>query len=93
VGVRRLLALVNGLPPEAALWREEMAWTAQDELAARSIEVIDGWGRAHAQLMGARRRELADPIHVPRPGERPAAAREIETDPRRIAAWFRQMSR
>jgi hypothetical protein len=40
-----LWALVHGLPPEASTWREDVPkWTARDEWAASTIEVIERWG-------------------------------------------------
>jgi hypothetical protein len=41
-----VLALVRGLPAEAAAFRDEQPnWTQQDELLASLIEVTDAWGR------------------------------------------------
>lgn len=67
MGLRRLWALILGLPPEAATWRKEYQWTWSHELAAANIEVLDGWMRVFARMMGAR--ELGKPVQIPRPGE------------------------
>lgn len=68
LGVRRLWALVNGLPRDAAVWREETQWSWERELAAALIEVHDMWGRNLALLSGAKKKSLPKPIRVPRPG-------------------------
>jgi hypothetical protein len=42
---RRLLALIQGLPPDAATWREDTPnWSQQDELVASLIETTAAWG-------------------------------------------------
>jgi hypothetical protein len=45
-GCRRLLALIAGLPEDAAVWRQDKpGWSQQDELLATVAEAIDAWGR------------------------------------------------
>lgn len=88
-GVRRLCVLLRGLPPEAATWREETRWTDRDELAAMTVELIDGWGRGLAKLLGGKVSGKA--LQIPRP-ERSSAApsSENELDPEALAAWARR---
>jgi hypothetical protein len=86
-GARRLWALVQGLPPDAACWREDM-FTRQEEFAAAQIEVTDQWLSNLAQLLGAKRQSLPKPIRVPRPGDGRVQRAEIETDPMKIERFF-----
>jgi len=65
-GPRRLWALVNGLPAEAAVWREEMAWTLRDELAALQVELLDTLIRAQIKLWTGKNAR-GRPIRVERP--------------------------
>lgn len=91
MGCRRLWALVRGLPDDAVVWREEheqaQQWTTQDELGALLIEVTDMWGRAIAQPH-YKRGSLPRPIRIPRPGDGPPQRKQIESDPKKIAAFF-----
>lgn len=91
-GCRRTWALVRGLPRDAATWREDGAWWSQEtELAAAQIEVADRWGRAMAQLLGAKPSALPPPIEIKRPTtERP---RPRSSWARRLAAQFREIGR
>lgn len=81
IGVRRLWTYVNGLPIEAATFREELReegrWTTAHELAALAIERSDRWLRAVAQPHYKNR--LADPIEIPRPGEEPKQRANVVT--------------
>lgn len=71
-GCRRLWVLVNGLPPESAVWRVDgQQWTNLHELLALNAEVTDWWGRFNAQLKSTKRLKTK-PLHVPRPGEKEA---------------------
>jgi hypothetical protein len=79
---------VQGLPRDAATWREEMSWTYQDELTAALIEVVDLWGRIGAQIQGARSSQLPKPIRIPRPGQQEQAKRKITTDPAEIRRFL-----
>ncbi|HEV2791874.1 MAG TPA: hypothetical protein VGV69_11300 [Solirubrobacterales bacterium] len=93
---RRLLALVAGLPTEAAIWRQEQsAWGQQDELLATCIEVVDSWGRqllsALVAVHGGKLQGSSEPLRIRHPDrpepEKPAA--EPATDPAQIAAFLR----
>jgi hypothetical protein len=55
---------------------------------ASLIEIHDFWGRNQAALAGAKRASLPKPVRINRPGSTPA--RRVETDPRKIAAFFQQ---
>lgn len=53
--MRRILALVHGLPMEAAVWREERPqWTTEHELLATAAEVSDAGFRAVFQALGGK---------------------------------------
>ena len=66
-GVRRVLALVTGLPLEAAVWRQERPqWTTEHELLATVAEVIDGDLRAVYGALGGRVR--GKPLRIEHPG-------------------------
>ena len=88
--MRRLNALVLALPPDAAVWREQ-AYPPTTELIAVLIERQEEWSRAIFQaLRNQRRVSVPQPMRILRPGERAKTARRVETDPRKIAAFFRQ---
>lgn len=95
--MRRLWALVQGLPRDAAVWREDIGgWSMQDELAAAQVEVTDQWGRILAQAWGVKRQALPEPVRLDHPDRRRAAAapkgkviRSIDE----LAAWFGRRGR
>lgn len=65
-GVRRVLALVTGLPLEAAAWRADGPdWTRQDELLAVNAEVADAGFRAVFQALGGKAR--GKPLRIEHP--------------------------
>jgi hypothetical protein len=74
IELRRLMALVNGLPRDAATWREEREeaerWTQTDELLAVMIEVTDMWSHLIFKAAGGKLRKPHKPIQVRRPWER-----------------------
>jgi len=87
--------LVNGLPPEAAVWRVGgQQWTTLHELLAIVAERIDAWGLANARLQAPKKAQKylpESPLAVPRPGEGSAnkeSRDRVVTDPREIAAFF-----
>lgn len=88
--------MIEGLPAEAATWRQDRpGWTQSDELAAGHIELLDIWGRLLAlALLNPKKfpRQLHKPLriqHPDRPGSTPPPqARLITTDPREISAFF-----
>jgi len=91
---RRLLALIRGLPPEAAAFREDQpTWTQRDELLATLIEVTDAWGRqvvaTLVALHGGKVR-LPEPVRIQHPerAEAEEPEKHITTDAAEIAAFF-----
>jgi hypothetical protein len=87
MGVRRLFALVQGLPLDAATWREERTWTQRDELAALQVELTDVWGRLIFSALGGKPK--GKPLRIARPAQQ-AEEKQITSDPGEIARWFRQ---
>lgn len=87
LGVRRLVALFGGLPPDAAVRRVD-AFPPAEEFAAKLVEQLDDWMSVLFRLrfFGDRRVEVPAVHSFVRPGDEPP--REIESDPRQIAAWF-----
>lgn len=71
--MRRLWALIDGLPPGGALSRSlRGAWWAPgsvEELLATSVEL------QHAQLLawGGKKAQRHTPLRIPRPGDKPPA--------------------
>lgn len=90
-GVRRLFVMLQGLPPEAATWREEMGWTQADEFAASLLELTDAWGRATVMALGKKPR--GKPLQIPRPNKTPRGkeVREVTTDAAAIGRFFQTM--
>lgn len=93
MGCRRLLALIEGLPADAAVWQDDHhGWTQAHELAALAVEVSDQWGRILAQAWGLKK--LPKPPEITHPGRpRSHPARKLTSDPREIQAWFAQHMR
>lgn len=67
LGVRRLRALVEGLPPDAMLWRRTPGWGTEQELAAVQIEVTHAVVRTVIAAFSKRGSAIPKPLHVPRP--------------------------
>lgn len=94
--VRRVWALVTGLPAESATWVAD-AWTHQDEMLASAVELIDGWGRLHWVALGGDPRKVDDAreygLTVTRPTP-PEPDHEVvhTTDTREIMRWFAEHS-
>lgn len=86
VTLRRLWVLVQGLPREAVLWREENAWTSQDELLAALVELTDIASRRVVLALGGKFPPGDKPIHIERPSRE--VERRVTDDPAAIAAWF-----
>lgn len=92
-----MLALFNGLPLEAAVWREEhSAWTQQDELLATCVEMIDAWGRQLVSVLlavnGAKAPDFGEPLRIRHPDREepdPPPPPDVTNDPQRIAAFLR----
>lgn len=92
MGCRRLWVLINGLPPDASIWRVEgQQWGNREELLALVLERIDAWGLLQARLASDKKfhKYLPDkPIEITRPGEQKETRDHVVTDPREIAAFF-----
>jgi hypothetical protein len=65
--VRRLWALVNGLPADAATWRNGVLWTDRDYMLALLTELVDRWGNVNARVHGVKQMDLPDLIEITRP--------------------------
>lgn len=93
-GCRRLLALINGLPVEAAVWRQDKpSWNQDHELLASLIETIDRWGRIQTDLACGKKVQVPAPVRVTHP-DRPEPAAppkpKVTTDIAEIAAFFQR---
>lgn len=89
-GLRRLMVLIEGLPRDACVWREEMSWTNRDEMQALGLELLDLWGRAIFEGLGGKVR--GESFRIPRPDIEGTAKpkKEITTDPAEIDRFFRK---
>lgn len=90
-GARRLLALLRGLPEEAATWRGNI-WTLRDEMTAKTLEGIDWWGRHIAGALGMKDAGKSQPMQLVVAEARTAAIAppkpKVETNPDVIQAFF-----
>jgi hypothetical protein len=84
-------ALVKGLPPDAAVWRQH-AFTPVEELLVQLLERHDQWARTHLQaLLHHKKVSVPAEFHMLRPGEQEqAASRRVETNPVVIAEFFKR---
>lgn len=84
--------LLNGLPPDAAVWRVEgRQWTQHDEFLALIAERIDAWGLMNARLHVDKKQQKYLPkkaLQITRPGDREAKRDRVITDPKTIKAFF-----
>lgn len=90
-GVRRLAALVRGLPPDSALRRDGAAWTQADELAAVAIERAEMWNLQLVAMWAAKGSKLPDAIEITHPDRKPPTPeprRRATTDPATIRRFF-----
>lgn len=75
---RRACGLVRSLPEESALVRHhtgDAVWGWDQELAAVQIEATQGLARIMAAGFGARKSQIPEPLHIPRPHEHHEAKR------------------
>jgi hypothetical protein len=72
VGVRRLAALVHGLPPTSAVFRaNSAAWDDETELAAVQVELTHSLLRTLIAVNSKKGAQLPDPLRIPRPWDLP----------------------
>lgn len=90
--MRRLAALLSGLPPEAAVWRQNELSTVEQLLDAQNgllhdigERLIEAWLAKPGQRV---QMPAPPPRFLPAVSETPKAAPIVETDPRKIAAFF-----
>lgn len=73
-GLRRLAALVGGLPTDSALWRamqpELAGWGTQEELLALLCEISDATNQILVRVNSKRGAPAPRPLRVPRPYDR-----------------------
>lgn len=90
IGVRRLWALLRGLPPDSAVWRED-TFTPTEEFLVQIMERQHAWNESIlGALMGHKKVSVPAAPQILRPGEEMPQPRKVETDPRVIAAWFQE---
>lgn len=75
MSVRRLCALVRGLPPDSALHRNGAKWTTQHEIAALAVERADMWWQVWVGMNAAKGSKLPEGIGITHP-DRPKPERE-----------------
>jgi hypothetical protein len=68
-GMRRLRALILGLPPDAMVWRREPGWGTAEELAALNAELTHSVVRVLVSAFSKKGSSPLRPFHVPRPFE------------------------
>lgn len=67
-----MLALIKGLPSDAATWREDQpGWTRQDEWAALMIEALDHWGPMIFAALGGDMKKMPAPARLFEHPDRP----------------------
>jgi hypothetical protein len=79
-GMRRLRALIEGLPPSAMFWRREPGWGTTEELLALNAEVTHSAIRVLLAAFSKKGSSLPKPLHVPRPWDvrrRPRPRRRV----------------
>lgn len=84
--------LLNGLPPDAAVWRiEGRQWTQHDEFLALIAERIDAWGLMNARLHLEKKKQKYLPkeaLQITRPGEQTDKRDRVITDAAAIKKFF-----
>lgn len=74
LGVRRLTALVAGLPPAGSLGRDldpflAAGWDSATELTAMVAELVDHSNRMYLMANSKKGTRLPPPLFIPRPGQ------------------------
>lgn len=86
--------MVDGLPSDSPVWREERwrseEWTQGHEIAAEILEAMDRWGYRLFSQLGGKFKGKYVPLEFPRPGSQdPEKRKGISlTDQGAIARWF-----
>jgi hypothetical protein len=75
IGARRLRALIEGLPPDAMLWRRVPGWGSDQELLALNAEVTHSIVRVLISAYSKKGAKVPKPLKVPRPTADRAAPR------------------
>lgn len=89
MSIRRLRALIRGIPPDSALQRAfdpNWRWSSTDELLSSLIEVTDRNGRWFAQVHARKGSKVPDPVRIPRPWER--EEKSLVSSPEQVRAFF-----
>ena len=80
--------LIEGLPGDAAVWRND-ALPPIEERLAQLLERADAWSRALFQAQtGAREIQVPGEVRIIRPGTADVPRKHVETDVKRIMAFF-----
>lgn len=85
LGARRLVSLVDGLPPESALARTldpdnlGSGWTADTHLLAVIVQLVDHANRLFMSANSKPGSRIPDPIHIRRPGDERRRAEAMDT--------------
>lgn len=89
-GVRRLLALVKGLPSDSATSRSVNTggepWSMQDELLAALVEMVDQSNRMFFSAHAKEGTTVWDPVQIRRPGSRSENKPAEDAGPRKQAS-------
>ncbi len=91
MGVRRLAALVDGLPPDAALRRDGSMWTLENELTAVTCELLQMWLAMQVGMWMPKGSKVPEVVPLTHPDRHkpPAAERKKATsDPAELARAF-----
>lgn len=85
-GVRRLCALIEGLPPDSALHRDNAMWTQDNEIAAAGIELTQMWLAMLVSLWMAKGQKVPPIVPITHPHrEMPEPERKATADPTQLA--------
>jgi hypothetical protein len=92
-GVRRLCALVAGLPPDSALGRAQGTWSDDLELQAVAIERAEFWNQQLVGMWAEKGAKLPPAISITHPDRRvpePVSApkKKATNDPAALARLF-----
>jgi hypothetical protein len=67
--MRRVKALIDGLPPDAMVWRREPGWGIREELAALDVEVGHAALRVLLRAFSKSGASVPKQLRIPRPYE------------------------